>query len=63
MAELFNNDAKKKASFMQIDYDETFGSVEHRFIFSGMRKMGFGDALIDLIKVSLAGCGNFASVY
>ena len=27
-----------------------------------MRKMGFGDALIDLIKVSLASCGSFASI-
>ena len=62
MAESFNNDAKKRASFMQIDYNETFDSVEHKFMFRRMRKMGFGDTLINLIKVSLAGCGSFANI-
>ena len=48
--ESFNNNPKKEGLLLQVDYEKAFDSVEHEFIYSTTRKIGFGDALINLAK-------------
>ena len=62
IVESFNNDPTKEGLLLQIDYEKAFDSVEHEFIFSTMKKMGFGDKLIDLVKIAFSGCISFANV-
>ena len=62
MVENFNNDPRKEGILMQVYYEKAFDSVEHEFIFSTMKKMGFGDVLINLVKIAFNGCISFANV-
>ena len=48
-------------AFLQIDYEKAFDSVEHEFIFITMKKMGWSDVLIDLVKLAFSGCMSFAN--
>ena len=58
----FNNNPRKEGLLLQVDYEKAFDSVEHEFIYSTMKKMGFGDALIELVKLAFNGCISFANV-
>ena len=44
--ESFNNDSDKEGLLLQVDYEKAFDSVEHEFVFSTMKKMGFGSFMI-----------------
>ena len=41
--ESFSNNPKESGILLQVDYEKAFDSVEHEFIFSTMKIMGFGD--------------------
>ena len=60
--ENFNNNPQREGLLLQVDYEKAFDSVEHEFIFSTMKKMGFGEPLINLVKLAFSGCMSFANV-
>ena len=40
--ESYENNPSKEGLLLQVDYEKAFDSVEHEFIYSTMKHMGFG---------------------
>lgn len=60
--EHFNNNPGDEGLLLQVDYEKAFDSVEHEFLFRTMCDMGFGEKLIDLVKLAFHGCLSYANV-
>ena len=60
--EHFNNNAEEEGIILQVDFEKAFDTVEHSFLFETLKTMGFGNYLINLIKVAFFGCFSYANI-
>ena len=60
--EHFNNNPEDEGLLVQVDYEKAFDSVEHSFLYASMKHMGFGNNIIDLVKLIFQGCLSYANV-
>ena len=60
--EHFNENPEEKGLLMQVDLEKAFDSVEHKFLFNVLSKLGFGNYLINLIKIAFNGCFSYINI-
>ena len=60
--EHFQNNEDKGGLLLQVDFEKAFDSVEHAFLFKTLESMGFGEYLINLVKIAFHGCFSYANV-
>ncbi len=60
--EHFDNNLEDQGLVMQVDLEKAFDSVGHRFLFTVLKKMGFGDYIIKLVKIAFTGCMSYINV-
>ena len=60
--EHFSNNPQDEGFLLQVDFEKAFDSVEHAFLFQTLVKLGFGNYLINLVKLVFHGCFSYAIV-
>ena len=60
--EHFNNHPDEEGLLLQVDFEKAFDTVEHNFLFKTLEFLGFGNYLINLVKVAFFGCMTYANV-
>ena len=60
--EHYQNNNEDQGMIMQVDLMKAFDSVEHKFLFKVLASMGFGNYLINLVKVAFNACMSFANI-
>ena len=60
--EYYERNPQEEGYLVQIDFEKAFDSVEHRFLFGVLKKIGLGDNLIKMIKVAFSGCSSMILV-
>ena len=60
--EHFNHHPDEEGLLLQVEFEKTFDTVEHRFLFKTLEFLGFGNYLINLVKVAFFGCMMYANV-
>ncbi|KAL5271404.1 hypothetical protein ACHWQZ_G001893 [Mnemiopsis leidyi] len=58
----FNDNPEDGGFILQADLEKAFDSVSHKFLFTVLQNMGFGNYLVNLIKIAFNGCMSFANV-
>ena len=58
----FNDHPEESGFILQADLEKAFDSVSHKFLFTVLQNMGFGNYLVNLIRIAFNGCMNFANV-
>ena len=58
----FNDNPEDGGFVLQADLEKAFDSVSHKFLFTVLQNMGFGNYLVNLIKIAFNGCMSFANV-
>ena len=58
--EHFNNHPDEEGLLLQVDFEKAFDTVEHNFLFKTLEFLGFGNYLINLVKVAFFGCMTYA---
>ena len=56
------NNPQEESLLLQLDLEKAYDSVEHDFMFETLKKFGFGENLIRLVKVAFHGCMSYANV-
>ena len=60
--EYFNNNPEEEGIIMQIDYEKAFDSIEHEYLYETLKEMGFGERIINLVKIAFTDCISYANV-
>ena len=60
--EHFNENPEDGGFILQADLEKAFDSVSHKFLFNVLQNLGFGNYLINIIKVAFNGCMSFANI-
>jgi len=60
--EYYERNPHEEGYLVQIDFEKAFDSVEHRFLFGVLKKIGIGNKLIQMIKVAFSGCASMILV-
>ena len=60
--EYYERNPHEEGYLVQIDFEKAFDSVEHRFLFSVLKKIGLGNKMIEMIKVAFSGCSSMILV-
>ena len=60
--EHFSNNPEDEGFLLQVDFEKAFDSVEHAFLFQTLAKLGFGNYLINLVKLAFHDCFSYAIV-
>ena len=60
--EYYERNPQEEGYLVQIDFEKAFDSVEHRFLFGVLDKIGLGRKLIQMIKVAFSGCSSMILV-
>ena len=60
--EYFDENPEEESLLLQVDFEKAFDTVEHDFLFKTLECMGFGEYLINLVKVAFHGCMSYANV-
>ena len=60
--EFYHENEEEEGLLLQCDFAKAFDSVEHQFLFKTLRAFGFGEYIINLIKVAFTGCMSYANV-
>lgn len=60
--EHYQDNSEDQGMIMQVDLMKAFDSVEHKFLFKVLASMGFGNYLINLVKVAFNACMSFANI-
>ena len=60
--DFYQENSEEEGMLLQVDFEKAFDSVEHTFLYSTLRSMGFGDYILNLVKVAFSGCMSYANV-